>query len=100
MAIKKKNNSNLKKKKSQIEYEELTGDINSWDWSESAGTSDAFLTDDVGGFLCLEEISDVEIEYEGDETTGKVAKFKVREKKINKENGLFIIFLENQKNRS
>ncbi|RCI01185.1 ATP-dependent RNA helicase [Rhizopus azygosporus] len=76
MAIKKKNNNNLKKKKSQIEYEELTGDINSWDWSESAGTSDAFLTDDVGGFLCLEEISDVEIEYEGDETTGKVAKFK------------------------
>jgi hypothetical protein len=59
-----------------IEYEEL-GDIDSWDWNETAGT-DTFLTDDAGGFLCLEEISDVEIEYEGDDTTGKVAKFKVR----------------------
>lgn len=59
-----------------IEYEDL-GNIESWDWNETAGT-DAFITDDAGGFLCLEEISDVEIEYEGDDTSGKVAKFKVR----------------------
>ena len=58
-----------------IEYEEL-GDIDSWDWNESAG-ADVFMGDDVGGFLCLEEISDVEVEYEGDDTVGKVAKFKV-----------------------
>lgn len=58
-----------------IEYEEL-GDIDSWDWTESTGT-DGFITDDAGGFLCLEEISDVEVEYEGDEKTGRVAKFKV-----------------------
>ncbi|KAG1053060.1 hypothetical protein G6F43_004834 [Rhizopus delemar] len=87
MAVKRKNNNNSaspKKKannnknpskKASIEYEDL-GNIDNWDWTESAGTSDAFLTDDVGGFLCLEEISDVEVEYEGDETTGKVAKFK------------------------
>lgn len=58
-----------------IEYEDL-GKIDEWDWTETAGT-DNFIADDAGGFLCLEEISDVEIEYEGDETTGKVAKFKV-----------------------
>lgn len=58
-----------------IEYEEL-GNIDSWDWTESTGT-DGFITDDAGGFLCLEEISDVEVEYEGDEKTGRVAKFKV-----------------------
>ncbi|KAI8379899.1 P-loop containing nucleoside triphosphate hydrolase protein [Choanephora cucurbitarum] len=57
-----------------IEYEEL-GDIDSWDWNESAG-ADVFMGDDVGGFLCLEEISDVEVEYEGDDTVGKVAKFR------------------------
>jgi hypothetical protein len=65
-----------------IEYEEL-GNIDSWDWNETGGT-DTFLTDDAGGFLCLEEISDVEIEYEGDDTTGKVAKFKVRFELYNK----------------
>jgi ATP-dependent RNA helicase DDX24/MAK5 len=91
MAVKRKNNNNsaAPKKKANnnkkiskevsIEYEDL-GNIDNWDWTESAGTSDAFLTDDVGGFLCLEEISDVEVEYEGDETTGKVAKFKVKKK--------------------
>ncbi|KAI8335604.1 P-loop containing nucleoside triphosphate hydrolase protein [Blakeslea trispora] len=57
-----------------IEYEEL-GDIDSWDWNESTG-ADVFMGDDAGGFLCLEEISDVEVEYEGDDTIGKVAKFK------------------------
>jgi hypothetical protein len=59
----------------EIEYEEL-GKINDWDWTETSGI-DAFISDDAGGFLCLEEISDVEVEYEGDETAGKVAKFKV-----------------------
>lgn len=58
-----------------IEYEDL-GNIDTWDWNEASGT-DMFLGDDAGGFLCLEEISDVEVEYEGDEVSGKVAKFKV-----------------------
>ncbi|KAI9482776.1 MAG: P-loop containing nucleoside triphosphate hydrolase protein [Benjaminiella poitrasii] len=67
-----------------IEYEDL-GDIDSWDWNETA-VNDTFLTDELGGFLCLEEISDVEIDYEGDDTTGKVAKFK-RIKKDNRKKG-------------
>ncbi|KAI9282203.1 P-loop containing nucleoside triphosphate hydrolase protein [Sporodiniella umbellata] len=82
MPAKRKNNPAQKKKggnpagkQVSIEYESL-GNIDSWDWSETAGASDPFLTDDAGGFLCLEEISDVEVEFEGDEATGKVAKFK------------------------
>lgn len=59
-----------------IEYESL-GKIDDWDWTETAGV-DSFVSDDAGGFLCLEEISDVEVEYEGDDVTGKVAKFKVK----------------------
>ncbi|GAA5813191.1 hypothetical protein MFLAVUS_006665 [Mucor flavus] len=61
-----------------IEYEDL-GKIDQWDWTETKGT-ESFIADEAGGFLCLEEISDVEIEYEGDDTTGKVAKFKRRKK--------------------
>ncbi|CAO0793263.1 unnamed protein product [Mucor circinelloides] len=67
-----------------IEYEDL-GNIDTWDWNEASGT-DMFLGDDAGGFLCLEEISDVEVEYEGDEVSGKVAKFK-RVKKQNRKSG-------------
>ncbi|CEP11910.1 hypothetical protein [Parasitella parasitica] len=67
-----------------IEYEDL-GDIDSWDWNEASGT-DIFMGDDAGGFLCLEEISDVEVEYEGDEVSGRVAKFK-RVKKQGRKNG-------------
>lgn len=62
-----------------IEYEDL-GKIDQWDWTETKGT-ESFIADEAGGFLCLEEISDVEIEYEGDDTTGKVAKFKVKSMK-------------------
>lgn len=62
-----------------IEYESL-GKIDDWDWTETTGV-DSFVSDDAGGFLCLEEISDVEVEYEGDDVTGKVAKFKVKKKK-------------------
>lgn len=61
---------------SVIEYESL-GKIDDWDWTETSGI-DSFVSDDAGGFLCLEEISDVEVEYEGDDATGKVAKFKVK----------------------
>ena len=59
---------------SEIQYEDLSN-IDSWDWNEVADSS--MITDDLGGFLCLEEIDDVHIEYEGDEQNGKVAKFKV-----------------------
>lgn len=80
-AVKKAVNANKKEETLEdgvdgvIEYEDL-GNIDSWDWNETAGT-DMFMGDDAGGFLCLEEISDVEVEYEGDDVSGKVAKFKV-----------------------
>ncbi|KAI7890155.1 P-loop containing nucleoside triphosphate hydrolase protein [Mucor mucedo] len=67
-----------------IEYESL-GKIDDWDWTETTGV-DSFVSDDAGGFLCLEEISDVEVEYEGDDVTGKVAKFK-RVKKADRKAG-------------
>ncbi|KAI8970118.1 P-loop containing nucleoside triphosphate hydrolase protein [Mycotypha africana] len=67
-----------------IEYEDL-GNIDTWDWNDS-NVTDTFLSDDLGGFVCLEEISDVEVEYEGDDNTGKVAKFK-RIKKTDRKHG-------------
>ncbi|KAI9248869.1 P-loop containing nucleoside triphosphate hydrolase protein [Phascolomyces articulosus] len=67
----------------KIEFEDLNN-IDSWDWNEI--TSDSMITDDLGGFLCLEEIDDVHIEYEGDDQNGKVAKFK-RVKKSDRKSG-------------
>lgn len=64
-----------KRRKLDVEYEEL-GDIDSWDWNE-VSTATASMTGDLGGFLCLEEIDDVAVDYEGDDQTGRVAKFKV-----------------------
>jgi ATP-dependent RNA helicase DDX24/MAK5 len=68
--------NNKKRKVEQVEYEELGG-IENWDWSEVTAPTSTFMSDDIGGFLCLEEISDVEVEYEGDENAGRVVKFKV-----------------------
>ncbi|KAI8978964.1 P-loop containing nucleoside triphosphate hydrolase protein [Pilobolus umbonatus] len=67
-----------------IEYEDL-GDMDSWDWNEVAAP-DTVVGDDAGGFLCLEEISDVEVEYEGNDDVGKVVKFK-RAKKDTRKSG-------------
>jgi hypothetical protein len=52
--------------------------IHDLDWSEVEQSSSALLTDDAGGFVCLEELSDIDVEYEGDDSTGKIIKFKVR----------------------
>ncbi|KAI8139452.1 P-loop containing nucleoside triphosphate hydrolase protein [Fennellomyces sp. T-0311] len=67
------NTASKKRKVEDVEYEDLTNP-DSWDWNE-VGTS-SMVTDDLGGFLCLEEIDDVEVEYVGDDINGKVAKFK------------------------
>ncbi|KAJ8653378.1 hypothetical protein O0I10_010924 [Lichtheimia ornata] len=69
---KQKNNS--KRRKLDVDYEEL-GDIDSWDWNEVSTTTTP-MAGDLGGFLCLEEIDDVAVDYEGDDQTGRVAKFK------------------------
>lgn len=63
----------------QEEYEDL-GQLDSWDWNEVTTPSNMFMGDESTGFLCLEEISDVEVDYEGDDRTGKVLTFKVRTK--------------------
>ncbi|KAJ2963969.1 hypothetical protein NQZ79_g1049 [Umbelopsis isabellina] len=59
-----------KRTKTQVET------IHDLDWSEVEQSSSALLTDDAGGFVCLEELSDVDVEYEGDDSTGKIIKFK------------------------
>lgn len=80
-AKKQKTNKNQSRVVATDDMEELSGDVDSWDWSE-VKTPNAMLTDDMAGFLCLEEIDDVHVEYEMDEKKGKVAKFKVsRERK-------------------
>lgn len=76
-AKKQKINKTKSKVVSTNEVEELSADVDTWDWSE-VKTSNAKLTDDMTGFLCLEEIDDVQVEYEMDAARGKVAKFKVR----------------------
>jgi ATP-dependent RNA helicase DDX24/MAK5 len=51
--------------------------IHDMEWSEVQNPSSLLMTDDAGGFVCLEELSDIEVEYEGDDATGKIIKFKV-----------------------
>ncbi|CAG8730074.1 12946_t:CDS:10, partial [Funneliformis caledonium] len=52
-------------------------DIHSLEWSEVACPESIFMGDDLGGFLCLEEIDYVDVEYENnEETQGKTIKFK------------------------
>ncbi|KAI8341120.1 P-loop containing nucleoside triphosphate hydrolase protein [Chlamydoabsidia padenii] len=69
----------------QEDYEDL-GQLDSWDWNEVTAPSNVFMGDDSTGFLCLEEISDVEVDYEGDDRTGKVLTFK-RKKKADRKPG-------------
>ncbi|KAI7864976.1 P-loop containing nucleoside triphosphate hydrolase protein [Spinellus fusiger] len=73
------------KKESASSYEDL-GTMDTWDWSEITPGHSGLLTDDLGGFLCLEEIDDVEVYYEGDDATGKIAKFR-RAKSTNRKVG-------------
>ncbi|KAI9284564.1 P-loop containing nucleoside triphosphate hydrolase protein [Umbelopsis sp. AD052] len=52
-------------------------DVHEFAWSEVQNPSSLLLTsDDAGGFVCLEELSDVDVEYEGTEATGQIIKFK------------------------
>ncbi|GAB5588402.1 ATP-dependent RNA helicase [Umbelopsis nana] len=68
--------------------------IHDLQWSEVQNPSSLLLTDDAGGFVCLEELSDVDVEYEGDDATGKIIKFKkvmpnkkAKSNKIDKKHG-------------
>ncbi|CAG8686592.1 14635_t:CDS:2, partial [Acaulospora colombiana] len=52
--------------------------INDLDWSEVTVPDSMFIADedDLGGFLCLEEVDGVHIEYEETDTKGNTIKFK------------------------
>ncbi|KAG2176686.1 hypothetical protein INT44_007350 [Umbelopsis vinacea] len=62
-----------KRKRTKLNIE----DVHEFAWSEVQNPSSLLLTsDDAGGFVCLEELSDVDVEYEGTEATGQIIKFK------------------------
>ncbi|KAF9317947.1 ATP-dependent RNA helicase [Podila horticola] len=46
------------------------------DWGWAPVSTDGMIMDDMDGFLCLEELDDVEISYEGTEATGRTVVFK------------------------
>ncbi|PKK75453.1 P-loop containing nucleoside triphosphate hydrolase protein [Rhizophagus irregularis] len=52
-------------------------ELNSLEWSEVNYPDSIFMGDDLGGFLCLEEIDDIDVEYDDNkDTQGKTIKFK------------------------
>ncbi|CAG8699020.1 6376_t:CDS:10, partial [Racocetra persica] len=52
-------------------------DVNDLDWSEVVCPESVFLGDeDLGGFLCLEEIDNVDVEYKETATKGSTIRFK------------------------
>ncbi|KAF9177077.1 ATP-dependent RNA helicase [Haplosporangium sp. Z 767] len=50
------------------------GNIDDWGWTPIS--TDGMLMDDMDGFLCLEELDNVEVAYEGTEETGRTVIFK------------------------
>ncbi|KAF9326672.1 ATP-dependent RNA helicase [Podila minutissima] len=46
------------------------------DWGWTPVSTDGMIMDDMDGFLCLEELDDVEVSYEGTEATGRTVVFK------------------------
>ncbi|CAG8552241.1 5817_t:CDS:10, partial [Racocetra fulgida] len=67
-----KGNKNKKHKKEDFI------DVNDLDWSEVVCPESVFLggDEDLGGFLCLEEIDNVDVEYEETATKGSTIRFK------------------------
>jgi ATP-dependent RNA helicase DDX24/MAK5 len=51
------------------------GKMDDWGWTPVQ--TEGMLMDDMDGFLCLEELDDVEVAYEGTEATGRTVIFKV-----------------------
>ncbi|KAG0247931.1 ATP-dependent RNA helicase [Mortierella polycephala] len=50
------------------------GSIDDWGWTPVS--TDGMLMDDMDGFVCLEELDNIEIAYEGTEETGRTVIFK------------------------
>ena len=55
------------------------GKMDDWGWTPVQ--TEGMLMDDMDGFLCLEELDDVEVAYEGTEATGRTVIFKVNKQK-------------------
>jgi ATP-dependent RNA helicase DDX24/MAK5 len=81
---KKGKNNNNKKEEDDSEFIDLK-DIDNWGWSEINYDKSLLGSEDVNGFLSLEEIKDVEVVYEGDDK-GKILRFKKHKKNNNKNN--------------
>ncbi|GBC06794.1 hypothetical protein RclHR1_07050002 [Rhizophagus clarus] len=75
-------NSKKRKRKNTVQEDNFIKEngfveLNSLEWSEVNCPDSIFMGDDLGGFLCLEEIDDIDVEYEDDKNTqGKTIKFK------------------------
>jgi ATP-dependent RNA helicase DDX24/MAK5 len=75
-------NSKKRKRKNAVQDNPIKDndsvELNSLEWSEVNYPDSIFMGDDLGGFLCLEEIDDIDVEYENNkDTQGKMIKFKV-----------------------
>lgn len=76
-------NSKKRKRKNAVQEDNFIKNdgyfkLNSFEWSEVNYPNSIFMGDDLGGFLCLEEIDDIVVEYEDNkDTQGKTIKFKV-----------------------
>lgn len=74
----KKDNKKNKGGKKTSQGEVVVADFNQIDdWGWTPVSTDGMIMDDMDGFLCLEELDDVEVSYEGTEATGRTVIFKV-----------------------
>ncbi|KAI9594353.1 P-loop containing nucleoside triphosphate hydrolase protein [Syncephalis fuscata] len=61
-------------------------------WKQVTAPSGIIHGDDnLGGFLCLEEVDDVECLWEGDDNTGRVCRFKARSTKSDTKNNVSLM---------
>ncbi|KAG0035254.1 ATP-dependent RNA helicase [Podila clonocystis] len=73
----KKDNNKKKGGKKTPHGEVVVADFNQIDdWGWTPVSTDGMIMDDMDGFLCLEELDDVEVSYEGTEATGRTVVFK------------------------
>ncbi|RKP36546.1 P-loop containing nucleoside triphosphate hydrolase protein [Dimargaris cristalligena] len=54
----------------------LTSNLDDWEWSEVACPDNAMITDEIGGFLCLEELDGVDCVWQGDDQIGRIVQFR------------------------
>ncbi|KAK9709426.1 ATP-dependent RNA helicase [Basidiobolus ranarum] len=76
-ANKKRKRGNEQKVVQSQDFEDIgVDDLNSLDWSEVSYPKQMLLSDELGGFVCLEEIDGIDCDWIGDENSGRMIKFK------------------------